>query len=226
MGCSLGPKNTTVFNNSKFYFDASMPWAAIGATTFLNPKFVNGSYSNYELDSDTNFVSIAGTGVSKYLDLKQLQQFRVGLYGAGTFNQVTSFTWIAVIARGSNAQSNTFFRIDDSTGNFSVTSDGNFAHQHSGTTHTSTGLTLLNNLWNHLALIRNGTSCNLYVNNVLSFTYTLVNNNGTADANFRLGLFPGSLVDVAYVAWMPAYVMGASDIQYNYRILKNRFGLS
>ena len=39
MGCSLGPKNTTVFNNSKFYFDASMPWAAIGATFFLNPKF-------------------------------------------------------------------------------------------------------------------------------------------------------------------------------------------
>ena len=27
MGCSAGPKNTTVFNNSKFYFDASMPWA-------------------------------------------------------------------------------------------------------------------------------------------------------------------------------------------------------
>ena len=226
MGCSAGPKNTTVFNNSKFYFDASMPWAAIGATTFLNPKFVNGSYSNYELDSDTNFVSIAGTGISKYLDLKQLQQFKVGLSGAGTFNQVTSFTWIAVIARGSNAQSNTFFRIDDSTGNFSVTSDGNFAHLHSGTTHTSTGLTLLNNLWNHLALIRNGTSCNLYVNNVLSFTYTLVNNYGTSDANFRLGLYPGSLVDVAYVAWMPAYVMGASDIQYNYRILKNRFNLS
>ena len=226
MGCSLGPKNTTVFNNSKFYFDASMPWAAIGATTFLNPKFVNGSYSNYALDSDTNFVSIAGTGVSKYLDLKQLQQFKVGLTGSGTFNQVNSFSWIAVIARGSNAQSNTFFRIDDSTGNFSVTSDGNFAHQHSGTTHTSTGLTLLNDLWYHLALTRNGTSCNLYVNNVLSFTYTLVNNNGTADANFRLGLFPGSLVDVAYVAWMPGYVMGTSDIQYNYRILKNRFNLS
>jgi hypothetical protein len=225
MGCSLGPKNTTVFNNSKFYFDASMPWAAIGATFFLNPKF-NQSYSNYTLDSDTNFVSIAGTGVSKYLDLKQLQQFKVGLTGSGTFNQVTSFTWIAVIARGSNAQSNTFFRIDDSTGNFSVTSDGNFAHQHSGTTHTSTGLTLLNNLWNHLVLIRNGTSCNLYVNNVLSFTYTLVDNSGTADANFRLGLFPGSLVDVAYAAWMPAFVMGASDIQYNYRILKNRFNLS
>lgn len=226
MGCSLGPKNTTVFNNSKFYFDASMPWAAIGATTFLNPKFVNGSYSDYTLDSDTNFVSIAGTGVSKYLDLKQLQQFKVGLTGSGTFNQVNSFTWIAVIARGSNAQSNTFFRIDDSTGNFSVTSDGNFAHQHSGTTHTSTGLTLLNDLWYHLALTRNGTSCNLYVNNVLSFSYTLVNNFGTADANFRLGLFPGSLVDVAYVAWMPGYVMGTSDIQYNYRILKNRFNLS
>lgn len=226
MGCSLGPKNTTVFNNSKFYFDASMPWAAIGATTFLNPKFVNGSYSDYTLDSDTNFVSIAGTGVSKYLDLKQLQQFKVGLTGSGTFNQVNSFSWIAVIARGSNAQSNTFFRIDDSTGNFSVTSDGNFAHQHSGTTHTSTGLTLLNDLWYHLALTRNGTSCNLYVNNVLSFSYTLVNNFGTADANFRLGLFPGSLVDVAYVAWMPAYVMSANDIQYNYRILKNRFNLS
>lgn len=226
MGCSLGPKNTTVFNNSKFYFDASMPWAAIGATTFLNPKFVNGSYSDYTLDSDTNFVSIAGTGVSKYLDLKQLQQFKVGLTGSGTFNQVNSFSWIAVIARGSNAQSNTFFRIDDSTGNFSVTSDGNFAHQHSGTTHTSTGLTLLNDLWYHLALTRNGTSCNLYVNNVLSFSYTLVNNFGTADANFRLGLFPGSLVDVAYVAWMPGYVMGTSDIQYNYRILKNRFNLS
>jgi hypothetical protein len=225
MGCSAGPKNTTVFNNSKFYFDASMPWAAIGATTFLNPKF-NQSYSNFTLDSDTNFVSIAGTGVSKYLDLKQLQQFKVGLAGSGTFNQVNSFTWIAVIARGSNAQSNTFFRIDDGTGNFSVTSDGNFAHQHSGTTHTSTGLTLLNDLWNHLVLIRNGTSCNLYVNNVLSFTYTLVNNFGTADVNFRLGLFPGSLVDVAYLAWMPGYTMGLSDIQYNYRILKNRFNLA
>ena len=225
MGCSAGPKNTTVFDNSKFYFDASMPWAAIGSTTFLNPKF-NQSYSNYTLDSDTNFVSIAGTGVSKYLDLKQLQQFKVGLDGSGTFNQVNSFTWIAVIARGSNTQSNTFFRIDDGTGNFSVTSDGNFAHQHSGTTHTSTGLTLLNDLWNHLVLIRNGTSCNLYVNNVLSFTYTLVNNFGTADANFRLGLYPGSLVDVAYVAWMPGYTMGLSDIQYNYRLLKNRFNLS
>lgn len=226
MGCSLGPKNTTVFNNSKFYFDASMPWAAIGATFFLNPKFLQGSYSHYTLDSDTNFVSIAGTGVSKFLDLKQLQQFRVGLTGSGTFNQVNSFSWIAVIARGSNAQSNGFFRIDDSTGNFSVTSDGNFAHQHSGTTHTSTGLTLLNDLWYHLALTRNGTSCNLYVNNVLSFSYTLVNNFGTADANFRLGLFPGSLVDVAYVAWMPGYVISVNDIQYNYRILKNRFNLS
>lgn len=225
MGCVLGPSNQIIIDRAKFFFDASAPWANQSATVFLNP-FFNQSYSNYELDPDTNFVSIAGTGVSKYLDLKQLQQFKVGLYGAGTFNQVTSFTWIAVIARGSNAQSNTFFRIDDSTGNFSVTSDGNFAHQHSGTTHTSTGLTLLNNLWNHLALIRNGTSCNLYVNNVLSFTYTLVNNNGTADANFRLGLYPGSLVDVAYVAWMPGYVCSSGEVQYNYNLLKNRFGLS
>jgi len=225
MGCVLGPSNQIIIDRARFFFDASAPWANQSATVFLNP-FFNQSYSNYTLDSDTNFVSIAGTGVSKYLDLKQLQQFKVGLTGSGTFNQVTSFTWIAVIARGSNAQSNTFFRIDDATGNFSVTSDGNFAHQHSGTTHTSTGLTLLNNLWNHLVLIRNGTSCNLYVNNVLSFTYTLVNNSGTADANFRLGLFPGSLVDVAYAAWMPGYTMGLSDIQYNYRILKNRFNLS
>ncbi len=226
MGCSLGPSNTLIVNRAKFFFDASAPWAQTSATVFLNPFYIPGVYSNYTLDSDTNFVSIAGTGVSKYLDLKQLQQFRVGLTGSGTFNQVSSFSWIAVIARGSNAQSNTFFRIDDATGNFSVTSDGNFAHQHSGTTHTSTGLTLLNNLWNHLVLIRNGTSCNLYVNNVLSFSYTLVNNNGTADANFRLGLFPGSLVDVAYVAWMPGYTMTASEVQYNYNLLKNRFGLS
>lgn len=226
MGCSAGPKNTLIVNKAKFFFDASIPWAAIGATDFLNPFYSQGNYSHFFLDSDTTFVSIAGTGVSKYLDLKSLQQFRVGLTGSGTFNQVNSYSWIAVIANGSNTQSNTFFRIDDGTGNFSVTSDGNFAHQHSGTTHTSTGLTLLNGQWYHLALARNGTSCNLYVNNVLSFTYTLVNNFGTADANFKLGLYPGSLVDVAYIAWMPAYVMSADDIQYNYRILKNRFNLS
>ena len=225
MGCVLGPSNQIIIDRARFFFDASAPWANQSATVFLNP-FFNQSYSNYTLDSDTNFVSIAGTGVSKYLDLKQLQQFKVGLDGSGTFNQVNSFTWIAVIARGSNTQSNTFFRIDDGTGNFSVTSDGNFAHQHSGTTHTSTGLTLLNNLWNHLVLTRNGTSCNLYVNNVLSFTYTLVNNFGTADANFRLGLYPGSLVDVAYVAWMPGYVCSSGEVQYNYNLLKNRFGLS
>lgn len=37
---------------------------------------------------------------------------------------------------------------------------------------------------------------------------------------------PGSLVDVAYVAWMPGYTMTASKVQYNYNLLKNRFGLS
>jgi hypothetical protein len=41
-----------------------------------------------------------------------------------------------------------------------------------------------------------------------------------------MGTFPGSLVDVAYLNWMPGYTMGLSDIQYNYRILKNRFNLS
>ena len=76
MGCSLGPSNTLIVNRAKFFFDASAPWAQTSATDFLNPFYIPGSYSNYTLDSDTNFVSIAGTGVSKYLDLKQLQPIR------------------------------------------------------------------------------------------------------------------------------------------------------
>jgi hypothetical protein len=224
MGCSAGPKNTTVFNNSKFYFDASMPWAAIGSTTFLNPKFLAGSYSHYTIDTTVSV--IAGTGVSKYLDLQSLQQFKTAITGSGTFNQVQSYTWVAVVGNGSTSQSNTFFKCDDSTGVFSITSNGNFLHEHAGTSHSSTNLSLITTGWKHLVLVRNGTSCTLYVDTISSFTYTLVNNFGTADASYRMGTFPGSLVDVAYLNWMPGYTMGLSDIQYNYRLLKNRFNLS
>ena len=212
MGCSLGPKNTTVFNNSKFYFDASMPWAAIGATFFLNPKFLQGSYGNYAVDN--SFAVIAGTGVSKYLDVQSFQQFKNGLRAVGTFNAVTSFTLIAVVGSGSTSQDNHFLRCDDSTGNFYITSNGNFLHGHAGVSYSSTNLSLITAGWKHLALTRNGTS------------YTLGNNNSITDFDYRVATFPGSLVDVAYLAYMPAFVMGASDIQYNYRILKNRFNLS
>ena len=224
MGCSLGPKNTTVFNNSKFYFDASMPWAAIGATFFLNPKFLQGSYGNYAVDN--SFAVIAGTGVSKYLDVQSFQQFKNGLRAVGTFNAVTSFTLIAVVGSGSTSQDSHFLRCDDSTGNFYITSNGNFLHGHVGVSYSSTNLSLITTGWKHLALTRNGTSCTLYVDSISSFTYTLGNNNSITDFDYRVATFPGSLVDVAYLAYMPAFVMGASDIQYNYRILKNRFGLS
>jgi hypothetical protein len=226
MGCSAGPKNTIVVTNAKFHFDASMPWASTGATTFLNP-FYNLSYSNYTIDSDTNFIALAGTGVSKFLDFKQFQQFKNGLAAVGTFNAVTSFTWIAVVGSGSTSQDNQFLRCDDSTGNFYITSNGNFLHGHAGTSYSSTNLTLLTGGWKHLVLTRNGTSCNLYVNGVSSFTYTLGNNNGITDYNYRSGTFPGSLTDVAYLTWMPGYVSSADEISYHYnRLIKNRFGIT
>lgn len=88
MGCSLGPSNQIIIDRARFFFDASQPWANQSSTVFLNP-FFNQSYGNYTIDS--SFANIAGTGVSKFLDLTSYQQFKNGMVGVGTFNSVTSF---------------------------------------------------------------------------------------------------------------------------------------
>jgi len=225
MGCILGPNNQIMLDRARFFFDASQPWANQSATVFLNP-FFNTSYSNYTIDSDTNFVAIAGTGVSKYLDFKQYQQLKNGAVAVGTFNSVQSFTWTAIVGSGSTTLDNQFFRCDDSTGNFYVTSYGGFMHQHAGVSYTSTNLSLLTSSWKHLSLARNGTSCILYVNGVSTFSYTLGNNNATTDYSYRIGTFPGSLVDVAYLMWIPGYTMTASEVNYHYNLVKNMFGLT
>ena len=76
MGCVLGPSNQIIIDRAKFFFDASAPWANQSATVFLNP-FFNQSYGNYTIDS--SFASIAGTGVSKFLDITSYQQFKNGI---------------------------------------------------------------------------------------------------------------------------------------------------
>jgi hypothetical protein len=225
MGCILGPNNQIMLDRARFFFDASQPWANRSATVFLNP-FFNTSYGNYTIDSDTNFVAIAGTGVSKFLDFKQYQQFKTGATATGTFNAVTSFSWMAIVKDGNGQTSNMFFRCDDFTGNFTILDNGNFVHGHAGVDYTSTGLTLDGPGWKHLALTRNGTSCILYVNGVSSYTYTLGGNNTTTDYSYRIGTYPGSIVDVAYLMWLPGHTMTVAEVQYNYNLLKNRFGLS
>lgn len=221
MGCSLGPSNQIIIDRARFFFDASQPWANQSSTVFLNP-FFNQSYGNYTIDS--SFANIAGTGVSKFLDLTSYQQFKNGMVGVGTFNSVTSFSWAAIVKDGNGQTSNMFFRCDDSTGNFSILDTGNFVHNHAGVDYTSTGLTLDGPEWKHLCLTRNGTSCILYVNGVSAYTYTLGNNNATTDYNYRIGTFPGSIVDVAYLMWLPGYTMTVSEVQYNYNLIKEGLG--
>lgn len=223
MGCVLGPSNQIMLDRARFFFDASEPWANQSATVFLNP-FYNTSYSNYTIDS--SFASIAGTGVSKFLDITSYQQFKQGIVAVGTFNSVQSFTWAAIVKNGNGQTSNMFFRCDDSTGNFSILDTGNFVHGHAGVDYTSTGLTLDGPEWKHLVLTRNGTSCILYVNGVSSYTYTLGNNNATTDYNYRVGTYPGSIVDVAYLMWIPGYTMTVSEVTTHYNLIKNRFGLT
>jgi hypothetical protein len=61
---------------------------------------------------------------------------------------------------------------------------------------------------------------------VSSYTYTLGSNNATTDFSYRIGTFPGSIVDVAYLMWIPGYTMTASEVNYHYNLVKNRFGIT
>lgn len=223
MGVKGGPNpNCLFYSSAKFFFDASNQMAYSSTTSFTN-LIKTGSYTDWTIDS-SNAV-FAGSGASRYLDTQSYQQFKNSLTATGTFNAATVFTWSVVLYGGSTSQSNMFLRTDDSTGNFIINANGTFEHQHAGTSYTSSGLGLTSTTWKHLLLTRNGTSCNLYVNNTLSYTYTLGSNNSITDYNFRHNTFPGSTVDLAYLLYWHDYNLNSSEILKEYERVKRRFSL-
>jgi hypothetical protein len=222
MGVRGGPDPDELFHpNAKFFFDASNQIGNVSSTSFTN--FVkSGEYTDWTIDNSNAIIS--GIGASKALITQSLQGFKNSLRATGTFNQRFSFSWSMVVAGGTTAQDNKMLRVNDSC-QFLINANGTFTYSDSGEDNTSSALGLTSTVWKHLLFTRNNASCNLYVNNISSFSFTRVNNNSPTDSDFRFNSFPGSTVTVAYLFYWHDYTLSASEIQREYDKVKRRFSL-
>ncbi len=222
MGVKGGPDPDDLFHpNAKFLFDASNQMGFVSTTSFIN-FLKSGSYTDWTIDGVNT--SFAGTGASRYLLTANLEQFRNSLRATGTFDQRSSFSWSMVVAGGTTVQDNKMLRVNDNC-QFLINANGTFTYSDAGEDNTSSALGLTSRDWKHLLFTRNGTSCNLYVNNTSSFSFTRTNNNTPTDSDFRFNSFPGGTVTVAYLIYWHGYTLSASEIQREYDKVKRRFSL-
>ncbi len=219
MGVKGGPDPDETFHPyAVFHFDASNTVANVSTTSFTN-FLKTGSYTDWTIANST----LSGTGTSKALITISHTGTNV-LYAYGTYNQVTSYTWSGIFLGGSTTNDNKIVRPNDAT-NFSILANGKFLYEGAGILHTSSGSGLTSTTWKHLLFVRSNTSCNLYVNNEVFYTFTLSSNYSSTDSDFRTNSYPGSSVTCAYLMYWHNYALSASEIQREYDKLKRRFSL-
>ncbi len=219
MGVKGGPDPDETFHPyAKFHFDASNIMGNVSSTSFTN-FLKTGSYTDWTIANST----LSGTGTSKALITISHTGTNV-LYAYGTYNQVTSYTWSGIFLGGSTTNDNKIVRPNDAT-NFSILANGKFLYEGAGILHTSSGSGLTSTTWKHLLFVRSNTSCNLYVNNEVFYTFTLSSNYSSTDSDFRTNSYPGSSVTCAYLMYWHNYALSASEIQREYDKLKRRFSL-
>ena len=222
MGVKGGPDPDDLFHpNAKFFFDASNQIGNVSSTSFTN-FLKSGSYSDWTIDSSNAIIS--GTGASKALITQSRQGFKNSLSATGTFDQRSSFSWSGVFFGGSTVDNNRILRANDST-NFDINANGTFTYQEGATDYTSSALGLTSATWKHLLFTRSNTSCNLYINNIVSYTFILESNNTPTDSNMRHNSFPGSTVNMAYLTYWHNYALTSAEIQKEYDTVKRRFSL-
>lgn len=224
MGVKGGPDPDETFHPyAVFHFDASNTIGNVSTTSFTN--FVKtGSYTDWTIPSANAYIS--GTGASKALITISYNGNYNSLRASGTFNQKTSYSWSGIFLGSSvtTSEENKIVRPNDTT-NFSINSNGTFSYQGSGIYHTSSALGLTSASWTHLLFTRSNTSCNLYVNNQVSYSFTLSSNYTSTDSDFRHNSYPGGTVTCGYLVYWHDYALSASEIQREYDKLKRRFSL-
>ena len=219
MGVKGGPDPDETFHPyAVFHFDASNIMGNVSSTSFTN-FLKTGSYTDWTIANST----LSGTGTSKALITISHTGTNV-LYAYGTYNQVTSYTWSGIFLGGSTTNDNKIVRPNDAT-NFSILANGKFLYEGAGILHTSSGSGLTSTTWKHLLFVRSNTSCNLYVNNEVFYTFTLSSNYTSTDSDFRMNSYPGSTVTCGYLMYWHNYALSASEIQREYDKLKRRFSL-
>ena len=222
MGVKGGPDPDETFHPyAVFHFDASNAIGNVSSTSFTN-FLKTGSYTDWTIPSAN--ANISGTGVSKALITISHNGNYNSLRASGTFNQITSYTWSGIFLGGSTTNDNKILRPNDAT-NFSIQANGKFLYEGAGILHTSSGSGLTSTTWKHLLFVRSNTSCNLYVNNEVFYTFTLSSNYTSTDSDFRMNSYPGSTVTCGYLMYWHNYALSASEIQREYDKLKRRFSL-
>jgi hypothetical protein len=192
--------------------------------TFSNP-FIYKRYSDWTMTDNTNL--IAGSGISKYVKQTGKQQFSQRLTQTDNYASpsTNNFTMIWIMSIPSGATDGSILQIQSNNTVFGYTASGEIQHNNSGTTYTTTGLGLTDNVWRHFAYLRSGTATSLYINGVYNQGFTLATNNSFGAADTKMFDYPGSDVSIGLLWLAPVFVPSAAQVREHYRSYRRRFGI-
>jgi hypothetical protein len=193
--------------------------------TFSNPLKYK-KYSDWTMgESTTNL--IAGSGISQYVKQVSKQQYTQKILQTDNFQVPASnnFTMIWIMRIPSVVSDGSIIQWQSNNTYFGYTAQGEIQHNNSGTTYTTTGLGLTDNIWRHFAYLRTGTATSLYINGAYNQGFTLSSSPGFVAYDTQMFSFPGSDSSIGLMWFAPEFVPSASQVLQHYRAFRGRFGI-